>query len=364
MLVAKSAVANASGRATIVAGARRGAWNASRSKMSSAALHQTPTPAASHESSHQQSQYEPYAGTTHLKRTQLPTPLPHEVTQKDSTSLHKRSLGLRSGKEAFRQPPPPLNFGDLSGATLHALEEDHSFFPPSRSLENLSILQACLSTGLIQRADKMFGDMRSEASYRIAREGFSDASTSKSSNTVATLRQSLSPLDITTYNAMLGAYFRKAWQQEDWRLSAEWVAKAWRLYEDMERGTDLSGHLTADPLPDQATLAVLSKGIVRLQRSGRYPTGEHPPAYILSSAKRLGIRIQDVIFSPILTQDHMMVDHLAPQNMSKEGEPDAKVVLQYLSSAAADTADVAMSAELDQAHRSLLKREEMKEVDI
>lgn len=322
----------------------------------SAALHPSPTAQAAAEpstsTSGNLSSFEPFGtGRQSVRRqTRLPTPLPPDVAERRSLAFRKHLKAQNTSKKGGVQPRTlekdldltQLTFGDLSSATLHSLERNESYFTPSQTVESLAFLRACLATGMIQRATQIFNGMREEATYRAS----FDLDTPTSS-----AERYLGPLEVRIYNAMLGAYLRKAWQEEDVNVRGQWLSKSWELMECMEMGKDAGGNPTGDPLPDEGTYAVMAKGIVRLVRSNRYPANQRNLSDLLNHIRRSGIRIQDIMSSSIFSHEQGEMEHIGGSNLSREGEPDARRVLQSLSSSAADMADVGLSSELDDVNR-------------
>ncbi|PWN47140.1 DNA/RNA polymerase, partial [Violaceomyces palustris] len=238
---------------------------------------------------------------------------------------------------------------------------DETFFPASKSVENIAILKACLGTGLIQRAHKLFTDLRNEARIRT-RESWelqnlslaSGAEGEAARNRLSNFGEYWSPIEVWTYNSMLQAYLRKAYQSEALEGTSEWLERAWDLWRDMESGTGSfnDGPRSSDPKPNAGTIATMARGIVGLQRSERYPSSHAGLQPLLLSARRLGISFESIltssVFNPAAQQDDgQMLGDPRNQDQPKEGEPDARLVLRSLSTAASQLGESGIVHELD-----------------
>lgn len=248
----------------------------------------------------------------------------------------------------------PLTFGDFSSSTLQSLSADESFFSPSQTVENAAILRACLNTGLVKRASKIFDRMREEAIVRSQTYGNPAMSTIAFEG----------PLDKSIYNAMIAAYLRKAAHEESRSESSRWIRKAWNVFEEM----DMYGTQEYDSehtlMPDAVTYANISKGIVNLMRLQRYPSEEKSLAHLLSSLRRSRVSAQDIFLSSAFTHESSDLENIASSHLRHEGEPEARMVLMHLSTSAADMADNVMLSELDGVNRMLsgLEKEAMEDV--
>ncbi|EPQ30938.1 uncharacterized protein PFL1_01836 [Pseudozyma flocculosa PF-1] len=301
----------------------------------------------------------PYAYGSGSPLTRLPTPLPPDVAERQAEMRKLRSRLVPKSED----PLSGLSFGDLSGLTMS--NTDESFYPASKSVEFVGILKACLGTGLISRAHKLFSDLRNQAQtrtreaweYHTRGEGADDAgSRGRTAIDSASVSHYESPLEIWTYNAMLQAYLRKAYTAESLEGTSEWLSRAWDLWRDMELGGEplsVGGPPSADLKPNAATIATMARGIVGLQRSGRYPSSAPSVETLISAAKRSGISFHPILTSTIFhSTDAAAVGQTdaaaaeQPDDKPREGEPDAMTVLRVLSTTASEIGDAGVVHEL------------------
>lgn len=187
--------------------------------------------------------YEMFAHSRRM--TRLPTPLPPDIAERTAAAR-------RAAKGQL------LAFGDLSGATLSSANEQ--FYPRSGSVENIAIMQACLSARLVGRASKIFEDMRADCRTKaeeVARRqahGIDDPSY-------------VSPVEVHTYDSFLGAYLSKAWHAEKVEDTSDWIRRAWNLFGDMQTAASSTSTKAAgvsiDPAPCANSYAVMARGVVR-----------------------------------------------------------------------------------------------------
>ncbi|KAN0065347.1 DNA-directed RNA polymerase [Thecaphora frezii] len=377
-LAAISSAAGPSSLGLAPLSSRSTAWQAQRSAFSSKSPNRQASPApnetsatspASATSSHpndgqplhpharkdRRTHFMPYAYGSGSPLTKLPTPLPPDVAERQAEL--RKQLTPRGNSRLSDHDFSGLSFGDLSGLTMTNVDE--TFYPASKSVESIGILKACLGTGLITRAHKLFSDFRNQAQAR-AREAWeyrnrsllSDAAASGSSrpSTASVVHDYESPLEIWTYNAMLQAYLRKAYTSESLEGTSEWLSRAWDLWRDMEQGGEPvspAGPPSSDLRPNASTFAIMARGIVGLQRGGRYPSSAPPLETLISAAKRSGTSFEAVLTSPIFNPEEAVDLSSFGQNKPKEGEPDAMLVLRVLSAAASEVGDAAVVHELD-----------------
>lgn len=138
----------------------------------------------------------------------------------------------------------------LSRRTLQAVTYDSTLFPQTRSIENLSLLQACLGTGLVSRADKLFRDLQME--QRTRNEITAGSSSASSLSTLV--------VDVHMHNNMLDAYLHKAWQELRTGVQTEWLGRAWDVLNDMA-AAETAG--SVGPVPNAETIATMLKGCLR-----------------------------------------------------------------------------------------------------
>lgn len=254
-----------------------------------------------------------------------------------------------------------LSFGDLSGLTMSSADE--TFYPASRSVEFVGILKACLGTGLISRAHKVFTDLRSQAAARSRElwelrrrlaQGIIDQNDWHQD--LGELGEYQTPIEIWTYNSMLQAYFRKAYQAESLDGTAEWLDRAWQLWRDMENSTT-SGHgdqpPSPDPKPNPASFATMARGIVALQRSGRYPSSAPALDDLVLYIKRAEYGLDSILtssaFNPESAEDLDVHGPLGSKSVdqSREGEVDAESVLRSLMNVANQMGESGILKELE-----------------
>ncbi|KAJ9478932.1 DNA-directed RNA polymerase, mitochondrial [Pseudozyma hubeiensis] len=351
------------------------------SSASSSATAASSSSSASSQRNDRRSRFMPYAFATGSPLTRLPTPLPPDVTE--------RSHLLRKGYSPKRKSETPvasttafldgrmtgLSFGDLSGLTMSSTDEN--FYPASRAVEFVSILKACLGTGLISRAHKVFSDLRSQATTRSRElwelrkrlvQGIIDQNDRHQD--LGELGQYQSPIEIWTYNSMLQAYFRKAYQAESLDGTAEWLTRAWQLWRDMEASAAPAQNdqpPSPDPKPNAATFATMARGIVALQRSGRYPSSAPALDDLVLSIKRAEYGLDSIltssVFNPEKAEDLDVHGPLGSNSVdqSREGEADADLVLRSLTNVANQMGESDILKELETAQSILEGRRVLSE---
>ncbi|UZJ54205.1 hypothetical protein CBS101457_003525 [Exobasidium rhododendri] len=304
--------------------------------------------------------FEPFSqGQTQRSRTRLPTPLPPDLAERRKTEFKRR---LREHREKLRryargksQDAPEDHVspasGDLSTLTLKAMNQNDAFFTPSHAIENLAILRACLRTGLVERAAKIFKGMRGEANDRA--EELSQWAPKGSSVSEGSPRRFASPLGVSIYNTMLGAFLEKAWQGESSSSSnKEYISDAWRLLDAMTKGKE-GGKSTSDPLPDEETFAIMAKGLVRLIRSDRLPKTTQNLTNFLTSLRQSGLRLPDVMLCSSFSREGGEAGEFEMNSTSREGGPDVKMVFQILAPVVAEMGDVILENDLEAVRRTL-----------
>ena len=313
-------------------------------------------------SSERKTNFTPYSYASGSPLTRLPTPLPPDVADKQAQL--RRSIFAKSKQELDFSALSKLSFGDLSSLTM--TNADETFYPASKSVEHIGILKACLGTGLVTRAHKLFSDLRNQAQART-RETWelrtrSSRETLDGSSNKPDLYEYESPIEIWTYNSMLQAYLRKAYQDESLDSTDLWLNRAWDLWRDMENASEPVSNKrppSADLQPNASTFAIMIRGIVALQRSRRYPASAPTLESIIAAAKRMGVSYQSIFESSVFLSEDAEVNVdldqtlLRVRDQSREGEPDALLVLQHLSTAASQLGDTAVVHELDVVQRFL-----------
>ncbi|KAJ1031329.1 hypothetical protein NDA18_002545 [Ustilago nuda] len=338
-----------------------------------------PSAASSSSASSQRSdhlnRFMPYAFATGSPLTRLPTPLPPDVAER-SAVLRKQLSPKGSGGRPISVTKPALldstmsglSFGDLSGLTMSSTDE--IFYPASKAVEFISILKACLRTGLISRAHKVFTGLRSQAAARSRElwelrrrlaQGIIDQNDWQQD--LGELDEYQSPIEVWTYNSMLQAYFRKSYQAESLDGTAEWLNHAWQLFRDMGKSST-SGHgdqpPSPDPSPNPASFATMARGVVALQRSGRYPSSAPALDDLILSIKRTEFGLDHILtssaFNPESAEDLDVHSPLGSKSIdkSREGEVDAKSVLHSLKTVANQMGESGILKELETA-KSILE---------
>ncbi|SPO26009.1 related to RPO41 - DNA-directed RNA polymerase, mitochondrial [Ustilago trichophora] len=254
---------------------------------------------------------------------------------------------------------------------------DETFYPASKAVEFVSILKACLGTGLISRAHKVFTDLRSQAAARSRElwelrrrlaQGIIDQNDWQQD--LGELGEYQSPIEVWTYNSMLQAYFRKAYQAESLDGTAEWLNRAWELWRDMEKSA-LSAQgdqpPSPDPKPNPASFATMARGIVALQRSGRYPSSAPALDDLVLSIKRAEYGLDSILtssaFNPEAAEDLDVHGPLGSKSVdqSREGEVDAELVLRSLTNVANQMGESGILKELETAQSILEGRRVLSE---
>ncbi|CDS00511.1 hypothetical protein [Sporisorium scitamineum] len=337
---------------------------------------------ASSQRTDRRSRFLPYAFATGSPLTRLPTPLPPDVAERSYLLRRQFAPKNKSGTPIPTTDPAlldssmtGLSFGDLSGLTMSSADE--TFYPAAKSVEFVSILKACLSTGLISRAHKVFTDLRGQAAARSRElwelrrrlaQGIVDQN--EGQQDLGELGQYQSPIEVWTYNSMLQAYFRKAYQAESLEGTAEWLNRAWQLWRDME-SSEASAHAdqppSPDPTPNPATYATMARGIVALQRSGRYPSSAPALDDLVLSIKRAEYGLDSIltssVFNPDSAEDLDVHGPLGSKSIdqSREGEVDAELVLRSLTNVANQMGESGILKELETAQSILEGRRVLSE---
>ena len=319
----------------------------------------------------------PYVFATGSPLTRLPTPLPPDVAER-SAALRKQlhpKVKSPTGSKLLNSSINGLSFGDLSGLTMSSTDE--TFYPAAKAVEYVSILKACLGTGLISRAHKVFTDLRSQAAARSRelwelRRRLAQGIISQNDwqQDLGELGAYQSPIEVWTYNSMLQAYFRKAYQAESLEGTAEWLNRAWELWRDMEKSTipeQGDQPPSPDPKPNPATFATMARGIVALERSGRYPSSTPALDDLILSIKRAEYGFDNILtssaFNPESVEDLDVNGPLGSKSVdqSREGEVDAELVLRRLISAANQMGESDVLKELETAQSILEGRRVLSE---
>ncbi|KAE8260676.1 hypothetical protein A4X13_0g200 [Tilletia indica] len=194
--------------------------------------------------------------------------------------------------------------------------QSEALFPTSRSIENLSVLKACLATGMIARAEKLFDGLRHEYYLRSLASLPQTRRRQQSDRDRNVNRPNTRPLSIPPllYDLILDCYLHKAaslaqnatadpFSSFGGSLSGKlvtspaaaakaaattatirtYVQRAWALFGMMNSQRPSFGHtdplsensdasiLSVDPTPSAATIGIMMRGIVRLKQMGAYP---------------------------------------------------------------------------------------------
>ncbi|GAK65136.1 DNA/RNA polymerase [Moesziomyces antarcticus] len=339
-------------------------------------------PSASSSRSDRRSRFMPFAFATGSPLTRLPTPLPQDVAERSALLRRQLQPKTKAGTpipttspSLFGDTMAGLSFGDLSGLTMSSADE--SYYPANKAVEYVSILKACLGTGLISRAHKVFADLRTQAASRSRelwelRQRLAQGIVNQNDRhqDLGELGAYQSPIEVWTYNSMLQAYFRKAYQAESLEGTAEWLTRAWELWRDMEnasRAAELDQPPSPDPSPNPATYAIMARGIVALQRSGRYPSTAPALNDLVLSIKRADYGLDSILtspaFNPQSAEDPDVTGPLGSTSVdqSREGEVDAEVVLRSLTTVANQMGETGMLKELETAQSILEGRRVLSE---
>lgn len=204
---------------------------------------------------------------TTLAYTQLPTPLPMDI--KDHLSSKRR-----------RSPEADESLGIDSTTLMHSNADDINF-PTSRAMENKAVFRACLTAGLLQRAHKIFEEMRTESHVHITDIQLAGGAAGSARSAV----------EHWMYNAMLYSYLSHAARTDTATDARKWAEAAWNLFEGM-----LSG--PTDSRPDAGTFATMAQGICRLEASGR--SNGHTIGDVMTLARNAGMTLDTVLASPVL----------------------------------------------------------------
>jgi len=293
----------------------------------------------------------PFATT--LPYTRLPTPLPLDVRERQAGM---RRNAQRIEEAAARAPEDEGAQDELSTLTL--ANADETYFPTTRSIENMALLQACLSTGLISRAHKLLQDMRADAHAMLhemydAREKLGVRAPSPAGM----------PVKPWAYNAMLHAYLAKAAQVDEAKERGVWVARAWELFDAMMDTQEPK----LDPRPDPAALASMALGIAHLKQHNNYPADMRGLEAVLRAARQLTIPLDSVFSSSVMqsgaapvpveenevagTADAAGVSLLA--SPTGDSQVDLEAMLGYMREAATQLGDTTAQHELDAVAQTL-----------
>ncbi|CAD6918554.1 unnamed protein product [Tilletia controversa] len=224
------------------------------------------------------------------------------ATQRTSRSGISSTPAQQSASSSFRESDPFF------------YTQSEALFPTSRSIENLSILKACLATGMIARAEKLFDSLRHEYYLRsLTSIPQPDQRASSSRYAVNVAAPSIPPL---LYDLILDCYLHKAaslaqnatadpYSSFGGSLSGKlvtspaaaakaaattatirtYVQRAWALFGMMNSQRPSFAHadpspdassssqsgLSVDPTPSAGTIGIMMRGIVRLRQMGAYP---------------------------------------------------------------------------------------------
>ncbi|PWN33314.1 DNA/RNA polymerase [Meira miltonrushii] len=309
-------------------------------------------------------------GLGRRKGTRLPTPLPPKLFDQHAVALRKRISEAAKKKDGTMNAgdnlpeDPSYQYGDFSTSTLQAMQTNNEVFTPTQMIENTAMLRACLSTGLIVRATKIFDDVRSKT--QAEDDDLQYAARSRLSENEGDVRRTKThnPLDITIYNAMLGAYLRRAFVESNSTNVENWVRRAWNLLNDMQGESSSSRRSTIDPSPNANSFAVMAKGIVHLLRSRKYTVALPGLGELLKRLGSEGVSVKDMILSPAFSEEKAELHNITSRNFSREGEPTARMVLQQLSSVAAELFNEAFIMETENANILLTSLEKRAQKDV
>lgn len=258
--------------------------------------------------------------------TQLPTPLPMDI--KDHLTSKRR-----------RDADTDDSLGIDTNTLVHSNADDINF-PTSRAMEHKAVFRACLSAGLLQRANKIFELVRAEAHHHMTNIQLAGA----------TAGSARSSVEHWMYNAMLYAYFSHAARTDVPADADKWTAAAWALFDAMLADT-------LDLRPDAGTFATVAQGVVRLEKLGR--VGERTLGSVVSLARASGLTLDVVFASPALARadDEPSQSLLAPV----PGDSPEEVV-QAARAAAERLGDMAALTELDALGRAAADASETAEL--
>lgn len=288
----------------------------------------------------------------------LPTPLPQYVSQEARRRIAVTGQGRKrynftpfteDEKSSPRSEADALPREGLGGATFAELNQDSATFPQSASFENAAILRACLSTNLLSRALKIFAQIRREASLRIdpnTVQGLAPGALPPSD--ARSEWKHLVPIGVDTYAAVISAMLKRADAATEGRDIRSWVDQAWVLLREMQTGMrvpqseSLTGngrpqsHAGAphshpylpDPAPTGNTIAVMARGLAKLDRSHpEVALGDAGLPELLLTASKMSLTFEEIFRSlSIPTGD-----------ANSSSEPDARHVARKLLKAAGQT---------------------------
>lgn len=271
-----------------------------------------------------------------------------KVLSKKTRVVGKRGVEESASQGQAQEP----TFDSLTGATLQALHTDFTHYPSSHSVEGISILRACLGTNLLSRALKIFRNMRDEAAAAISLEDVEDTAANPPAEQRAQWAAYHS-LTLGTYNAVLAALFRRAAAETSTTTSQDYMDQAWTLFREMETGrriggqdvVDRVGHrFTADLLPDESTIAVMARGLVKtMQSDSNIGIEQSGLGDLVATAWRLSLSFEDT-----LGKAAMDVEEAAAA-----GEVDGRTVAQRLIAAAIYSGHEMARVALEQAEEAL-----------
>ncbi|PWN26187.1 DNA/RNA polymerase [Jaminaea rosea] len=304
------------------------------------------------------------------KSLRLPTPLPMDVTDAANSAFRNPTSGSRSGRprrqaassaNAALNPIDLLSFGDISGATLDDINRDSSYYPPSQPVENLAILEACLSANLLSRAMRIFEDMRDNAAARLSRQDIESVPKgSAPSNQLRKRWSAQHSLSRRVYASVFAAILRRAAAERDEMASQKWIQRAWSLYREMETGVRSDAHerkaassrnhsFTADPRPDERTFMTFAMGLVKVMLV--HPTmtmSESGLGDLVASAWRSGLSFDDIV------EQAYAYSTQAEDSMRSSEHVEPQVFIQRLISAAVHAGNDPVKTTLENLEKKLV----------
>ncbi|WFD36220.1 DNA-directed RNA polymerase [Malassezia cuniculi] len=228
----------------------------------------------------------------------------------------------------------------IDAATLLNSNADEINFPTSRAMENKAVFRACLSAGLLQRAHKIFEDMRAESHAHMAEIQATDAAAGGARSTV----------EHWMYNAMLYAYYSSAARAETAAEARKWSKAAWKLFEDM----------TSNPMdsrPDAGTFATVAQGITRLEQLGWNET--HNIGDVMVLARSSGFTLDTILASSVLQSQVAQGEKYQVSLLSPVAGDSPEAVIENVRAEAERRGDTAALTEIDNIGRV---RESMGEI--
>ncbi|CAO1635376.1 unnamed protein product [Jaminaea pallidilutea] len=289
------------------------------------------------------------------KGVKLPVPLHQDLArQAHNLFVSKNNIFEQDDSPRRGRHAKWATLQNDSGVSLEDYNRNSSFFPPSRSAESLAILKACLGTNLVSRAIGIFNELRGDAAQSIEQ-----SDTMISGPPSPELRhkwQRLNPMPRSVYNGIISAMLRRAAAESDSYVVHTWVDPVWRLFRDMEAGfkTQESSSFSAavsserptfvaDPEPDEATVAILARGLVNItQKHSDISIDDLPLGELVHSSYRLGLS-----FDGILSASPSVIDYRSG------GEIDPALLAHRLIVAATSAGNDAARRSLETAQRKL-----------